>query len=142
LSGTYYIKYDVQQPDGSFAGFVSNAFQASATGLSPRWKSYLAFLWDYGPWAATLANSYQSSYIDVNTNADDEQRRVGALSLWDLQGSYTGFKNMTLTLGVKNLMDTNPPFSNSGLSFQVGYDPSYYDARARFIYGSIRYAFK
>jgi cytochrome c2 len=32
LNGTYYIKYDASQPDGSFAGFVSNNFQAVATG--------------------------------------------------------------------------------------------------------------
>jgi iron complex outermembrane recepter protein len=42
MNGTYYIKYDVQQPDGSFAGFVSNANQAVATGITPRWKSYKA----------------------------------------------------------------------------------------------------
>jgi iron complex outermembrane receptor protein len=71
-----------------------------------------------------------------------DQRRVGSLSLWDLQGTYAGFKNTTLTLGVKNLFDTNPPFTNSNLTFQSGYDPSYYDPRARFVYGSIRYAFK
>jgi iron complex outermembrane receptor protein len=64
------------------------------------------------------------------------------MSLWDLQGSYTGFKNLTLTLGVKNLWDANPPFTNSLLTFQSGYDPSYYDPRARFLYGSVRYAFK
>jgi iron complex outermembrane receptor protein len=142
LTGSYYIKYDVQQPDGSFAGFVSNAYQAVATGITPRWKSYAALNWDYGPWSATLANNYQSQYIDVNPDVDGNLRRVGSLSTWDLQGSYTGFKNLTLTLGVKNLMDTNPPFSNSNLTFQAGYDPSYYDARARFVYGSVRYAFK
>jgi iron complex outermembrane receptor protein len=143
VTGTYYISYEVQQPDGSFAGFVSNAFQAAATGITPRWKSYAALTWDYASWSSTLANSYQSSYIDVNTDAAGNNRRVGSLSLWDLQASYTGFKNTTLTLGVKNLFDTNPPFTNSvGLSFQLGYDPTYYDARARFIYGSIRYAFK
>ena len=64
------------------------------------------------------------------------------MSLWDLQGSYTGFKNWTLTLGVKNLFDTNPPFSNQVNTFQAGYDPSYYDARARFIYGSVGFVFK
>ena len=142
LTGSYYIKYDVQQPDGSFAGFVSNAFQAVATGITPRWKSYAALTWDYGPWTATLANTYQSQYIDVNPDVDGNLRRVGSLSTWDVQGSYTGFKNLTLTLGVKNLMDTNPPFTNSNLTFQAGYDPSYYDARARFVYGSVRYAFK
>ena len=142
LTGTYYIKYDVLQPNGQFAGFISNAFQAVATGITPRWKSYAALTWDYGPWTATLGNTYQSSYIDVNPDVDGNLRRVGSMSLWDLQGSYTGFKNLTLTLGVKNLMDTNPPFTNSNLTFQGGYDPSYYDARARFVYGSVRYAFK
>ncbi len=142
VTGTYYIRYDVQQPDGSFAGFISNAFQAPATGISPRWKSYAALTWELGPWSATLDNTYQSSYIDVQTDPNGDQRRVSSLSLWDLQGTYAGFKNTTLTLGVKNLFDTNPPLTNSNLTFQSGYDPSYYDPRARFIYGSIRYAFK
>ena len=142
IAGTYYTKYDVQQPDGSFAGFISNAFQAVATGITPRFKSYAALNWEFGPWAATLGNTYQTSYVDVQTDPDGNLRRVGSLSLWDLQGSYTGFRNVTLTLGVKNLMDQNPPLTNSNLTFQAGYDPSYYDARARFIYGSIRYAFK
>ena len=142
LNGSYYIKYNVQQPDGSFAGFISNAFQAPATGITPRWKHYAALTWDYGPWSATLANTYQSDYIDVNADVNGDLRRVGSMSLWDLQGSYSGFKNWTLTLGVKNLMDQNPPFTNTLLTFQSGYDPSYYDARARFVYGQVKYAFK
>jgi iron complex outermembrane receptor protein len=48
---------------------------------------------------------------------------------------------MNVTLGVKNLLDTDPPVTNSNLTFQAGYDPSYYDARARFVHGSIHYAF-
>ena len=64
------------------------------------------------------------------------------MSLWDLQASYKGFKNWTLTLGARNLLDTNPPVTNQRITFQTGYDPSYYDARARFVYGTIAYAFK
>jgi iron complex outermembrane receptor protein len=142
VTGTYYIKYDVQQPDGSFAGFISNAFQAPATGITPRWKSYIAGTWEMGPWQATLGNTYQSAYVDVNTDPDGNTRQVGSLSIWDLQGSYTGFKNFTLTLGVKNVLDTDAPLTNSNLTFQSGYDPSYYDPRARFVYGSVRYVFK
>ncbi len=63
------------------------------------------------------------------------------MSLWDLQGTYSGFKNLRLTLGVKNLWDTNPPVTNQQYTFQSGYDPSYYDARARFIYGSVNWKF-
>ncbi|MEO8506011.1 MAG: TonB-dependent receptor [Betaproteobacteria bacterium] len=142
VTGTYYIQYDIQQSDGSYAGFVSNAFQAVATGITPRWKSYIAGTWERGPWSATLGNTYQSSYTDVQTDPDGNARRVSSLSLWDLQGSYTGFKQLTLTLGVKNLFDSNPPLTNSNLTFQSGYDPSYYDPRARFVYGSVRYAFR
>jgi iron complex outermembrane recepter protein len=142
ITGTYYISYETQQIDGSYAGSVSNAFQAVSTGITPRWKSYAALTWDRGPWTGTLGNTYQSSYVDVFTDLNDNTRRVGTLSLWDLQGSYTGFKNMTLTLGVKNLFDTNPPFTNQNNTFQIGYDASYYDARARFVYGSFNYSFK
>jgi iron complex outermembrane receptor protein len=142
LQGTYYTKYDVQQTDGSFQGFVSNQYLSATTGINPRWKHYATATWDYGPWSATLAQTFQAGYIDVNTNANDEQRRVGSMSLWDLQGSYSGFKNWTLTLGVRNLFDTNPPFTNQNNTFQVGYDPSYYDPRARFVYGSVGYSFK
>ena len=142
FQGSYYVKYDQQQPDGSMAGYVSNQYQAVASGIVPRWKWYAPINWNYGPWSATLANTYQSSYIDVNTDFDGNQRRAGSLSLWDLQGSYTGFKDWTLTLGAKNLFDKNPPFTNSTLNNQAGYDPTYYDALARFIYGSIRYTFK
>ncbi len=142
LTGTYYIQYLASQPDGSFAGFVSNAYAAPNTGITPRWKSYAALTWDYGPWTATLGNNYQSSYVDVTTDGNGDLRRVGSLSTWDIQASYTGFKDWTLTLGAKNVFDTNPPFTNSFLTFQSGYDPSYYDARARVVYGSVRWTWK
>jgi iron complex outermembrane receptor protein len=142
LSGTYYTKYDVQQPDGSYAGQVGTAYQTVVTGVIPRWKQYASMTWDQGPWSATLANTYQTSYTDQQTDLDGNLRTVGALSLWDLQGSYTGFKNVKLTLGVKNLFDTNPPVSNQQSTFIVGFDPTYYDPRGRFVYGSVTYTFK
>ena len=58
-----------------------------------------------------------------------QSEKVGALSLWDLQGSYSGFRNVKLTLGVKNLFDRDPPRSNQQNSFILGFDPSYYDPR-------------
>jgi iron complex outermembrane receptor protein len=46
------------------------------------------------------------------------------------------------TLGVKTILDTNPPATNQQNTFQVGYDSSYYDARARFVYGQVKYMFR
>jgi len=142
ISGSYYIKYEAQLADGSFGGFVSNAFQAVAPGITPRWKHYATATWDYGPWSTTLGQSFQSSYIDVQVDPNGDLRRVGSLSLWDLQVNYSGFKNWTLTAGAKNLFDTNPPLTNSNLTFQSGYDPSYYDPRGRVVYARVTYAFK
>jgi len=156
MSGTYYIKYDVQQNDGSYAGFISNTFASAVTGVTPRWKSYQTVSWDNGPWSIVLGNSYQSSYTDAqcdftDTHADADcelaaggglKRTVSSMSLWDLQTSWKGWKNVTLTLGAKNLLDTNPPKSNQQNSFQLGFDPSYYDPRGRVVYVQATYKFK
>jgi iron complex outermembrane receptor protein len=147
LQGTYYVKWDQQQPDGTFAGFVSNQFNAATSGVTPRYRQYATLTWTYGPWSGTLGNSYQSSYVDNQAVDEDDEgnpitRRVDSLSLWDLYGSYTGLKNWKFVLGVKNLFDEDPPFTNQQTTFQVGYDPTYYDARGRFLYGSVTYTFK
>jgi iron complex outermembrane receptor protein len=132
----------VQNVDGSYRGIVGTALATVTTGVIPRWKHYVSLAWDRGPWSATLAQTYQTSYTDQNLDLDGNPRTVGSLSLWDLQGSYTGFKNWKLTLGVKNLFDRDPPASNQTTSFISGFDPSYYDPRARFVYGSVTYRFK
>ncbi len=142
LNGTYYLRNDSQNLDGSYSGFVSNQLGAAVAGVLPRWKSYQGFSWDSGPWAASIFNTFQSAYVDAQTDINGDDRKVSSMSLWDLQGSYTGFKGFTITAGAKNLFDTNPPLTNQQNTFQVGYDPNYYDPRARFIYLQLKYAFK
>ena len=68
-------------------------------------------------------------------------RRVGNYEVYDLQGRWTGVKNLTVTLGVKNLFDRAPPFTNQTFAFQNGYDPSYADPRGAFWYGNVGYKF-
>ena len=142
VSGTYYSKYDVQNLDGSYSGQIGTAYGLEVTGVIPRWKQYASLTWDEGPWSATLANTYQSSYTDQQPDLDRNLRTVGALSLWDLQGTYTGFRDCKLTLGVKNLLDRDPPLSNQQSTFTAGFDPTYYDPRTRFVYSSVTYRFR
>ncbi|MFN0183971.1 MAG: TonB-dependent receptor [Aquabacterium sp.] len=56
----------------------------------------------------------------------------------------SGIRNLRLTLGIRNLFDRDPPYTNSGgqVSFQAGYDPQYADPRGRFVYAGVRYTFK
>jgi iron complex outermembrane receptor protein len=142
VSGTYYTRYDFQNLDKTYSGFVGSAFGSPVVGIIPRWKHYATLTLDTGPWSFTVANTYQSSYTDWQGDVNGNERTVGSMSLWDLQGQYTGLKHFTFALGVKNVLDTNPPATNQQNTFQAGYDPSYYDARARFVYGFVRYSFR
>ncbi len=142
LNGTYFRRYDFQNLDGSYSGTISNAFGSNVTGVIPRWKHYAQFTLDTGPWSFSLANTFQSSYVDWQTDLNGDMRRVSSMSLWDVQGQYSGLRHFVFTLGVKNVLDTNPPKTNQQNTFQAGYDPSYYDARARFVYGQVKYEFR
>jgi len=121
---------------------VANTYATVVTGVIPRWKHYVSATWDQRPRAVTLANTYQTSYIDQQTDLNGNLRRVGSLSLGDLQGTYTGLKNGKFALGVKNLFDRDPPRSSQQSTFILGFGPTYCDARARFVYGSVTYRFK
>jgi iron complex outermembrane receptor protein len=64
---------------------------------------------------------------------------VSSYEIWDVQARYSGLKNTAIALGVKNLMDRAPPFSNAG---PTGWDPQYADPRGRMFYARLTYAFK
>ena len=64
-------------------------------------------------------------------------RKVAAYDTWDLSGGYTGFRNTTLRLGIKNILNRDPPLSNQIATLQLGYDPTYADPRGRTFYGSV-----
>jgi iron complex outermembrane receptor protein len=149
IDGTYVLDYALSGVNGTL--FPGGAGQrGSLIGAISRWRHYAALDWSRGPWAATLANNFQLAYsepciLDDKGNSLDASgcltRRVGAYSVWDLQLRYSGFRNTTLTLGVRNLLDTSPPLTNQDYAFQVGFDPTYGDPRGRTFYGAIRYAF-
>jgi len=140
LSGTWNIGWK-EQLDG--VGFTSLlASKASATGPVPRWKHFATLDWQQGPWSATLAQRFQSGYRDSNVDRGGkplpiEPRSVSSYSLWDLQGRYTGMRNVTLALGVLNVADRAPPFTNQVYTRQFGYDPVYGDPLGRTFYARI-----
>jgi iron complex outermembrane receptor protein len=108
-------------------------------GPVPRWRHYLALDWERGPWTSTLAQTFQLGYTDAHPLPDDTLRRVGSYSVWDAQVGFSGVRNLKVTVGVKNLFDRDPPFSNGGLH---GYDPAYADPRGRTYYARLTYAFE
>jgi iron complex outermembrane receptor protein len=151
IVGSYFQKYDVQNPDGSFtsiagiASFITNG----AGGVVPRWHHYLSLAWDAGDWQVSAAQNLQSQYQDLPGTFEDTTdpafapRTVNRYITYDLQGAYTGIANTRLALGARNVTNKDPPYTNAGGQnfFQAGYDPGYADPRGRFIYGLVTYSF-
>ena len=146
LNGTYVLQYERQF--GGTSDYVSNLGVFLNDQVIQRWRHRLSVDWDVGPFSATLGNTYLSSYNDQNTaysqitNELLPARRVGSYSLWDLQGSWKVTKDLRVRIGIQNLFDKDPPFSNQNYYFLAGYDPTYADPRGRTGYVSLSYAFK
>jgi iron complex outermembrane receptor protein len=153
LNGTYFLNYEIQNPDGSFSsinGQVSPITQGVG-GVIPRWRHYLYLDWKLAPWSLTLAQQYQSRYQDIPGTFEDptdpafHSRNVLAYSIFHFYSSYTGLidKNLKVTFGIRNLLDTKPPYTNAGGQnyFQAGYDPGYVDPRGRTFLLSATYKF-
>lgn len=145
LVGSLTLKSERQTGFGD--GFISNLGRFVTDGVVQRWKHRLSVDWASGPWSLALSNSYSSGYTDQNSAIDTNSgtvvgaNKVKAYSLWDLSAAWDVSKAITLRAGVKNLLDTPPPYSNQAYFFISGYDPSYTDPRGRFGYLSAKYSF-
>ena len=112
--------------------------------MVPNFRDVTTLVWDYSSWEAVLIRNFQGNYVDLPSTVTGSQSIVGAYETYDIQGSYSGFKNLRLSLGIKDLFNRAPPYSNSGgqSSFQAGYDPSYGNPLGRLVYGKFTYSIK
>jgi iron complex outermembrane receptor protein len=136
LDGTYVHEFTARLP-GLDAENIAGRY--GPYGAVPRWRHYAEVGWQYGAWRAALANSYQSGVTDALPNGQGELRRVVSYSLWDVQATWTGRRNASVALGVRNLFDTDPPFTNSNGN---GIDPAYAQTRGRSWYVRLSYALR
>lgn len=144
LNGTYTSRYDQQNLDGTYSTAI-NRPAAIGIGVILRWRHTASATWETGPWVASVSENFQVGYDDLRTSlqpASVTPRQVAPYETYDAQVSYTGFKALKLTLGIKNLFDQNPPYTNYGAGFVGSYDLSYTDVRGRFIYTTATYTFK
>ncbi|HEY0488702.1 MAG TPA: TonB-dependent receptor [Telluria sp.] len=139
MEGTWVHSYEYQNERNG--EFIQNVGRYADMGAVFRWQHTLTLGWAAGNWSALLANTYKSSYDDQNFVDPAFFNKAEAYSLWNISGSYTGYRGLTLTLGVKNLLDEDPPFSNQGTLFQKGYDPRYTDPVGRALFMRASYTF-
>ncbi|WP_311971340.1 TonB-dependent receptor [Pseudomonas baltica] len=136
LQGTYVTRYDYQQTIGG--NYIDRVGDFQGYGVAARWKHNLTASWNFGPARAALTNRFTTGYNDYDRTTND---RVPSYSLWDLSAGYTFMKTLDVDLGVKNVFDRDPPFSNQAYTFQSGYDPRYTDPLGRTLFARATYHF-
>jgi iron complex outermembrane receptor protein len=148
FNGTYVTTYKLDFGTGQFSSGLGNN---EVNGPVPRWRHYGSVTWSNGLWSATLAQTFQSDYSECDQLTVDPDnslcegtgtRHVGTYNVWDIQGQYTGFKNTKLVLGIKNLFDRPPPFTQAGGGFSGGYDPFYANPLGITYYAKLSFSFK
>ena len=134
LDGTYITKYRYQRERGG--AFINAAGRYSDNAPVFRWQHVLSLNWAMCPWSAILAQRFKSSYKDQGGEST-----VGSYLLHDVSVTYTGVKNLTVTAGIGNLFDRQPPRSVQVTTFQRGFDPRFTDPLGRtfMLKGSYRF---
>ena len=142
LDGTYLLEKKSRLISSAAFGAseVGNFTRAGDLGL--RWKHTLTGNYTRGVWTGTLQNVYKSGYTDAvlpgvangSIVPANWNPKVKPYSLWNTSVSYTGVKNLGVTIGVKNLLDKDPPFSaaydgNTGAG--SSWEPRVADPRGR-----------
>ena len=107
--------------------------------LKLRWKHNLGVTWSQGNWAVTGTQNYSNGYkaetdgFGSGFTPAQAPAKIDSYTVYHLSTSYTGFKNLTLTAGVKNLLDTKPSFSAHNVDnvAGAGWDARVGDPRMR-----------
>lgn len=145
LQGTYLTKWEAQlEKNGEFYSALGQ-YSHELDFPAPRYQQVTQVGWSMGSWSANVAHRFKSGYWDQNLTefgGDYDFNKVGKYSVWDLTGTWQGIKGLTLTAGVLNLFDEDPPFSNQGATFQVQYDPRLSSPLGRQFIARLAYEFK
>jgi outer membrane receptor protein involved in Fe transport len=103
----------------------------------PKLRSKTTLIWDNSSYSTSLSANYIGGYRDKyygrlnpNTGAIDTHE-VDAQLTYDIQFVYHVGSVSSLTVGIDNVTDEDPPFSNSEIE---GYDFATHDPRGRFFY--------
>jgi iron complex outermembrane receptor protein len=131
--GTYVNEYEFQrEPDGAFISRNGEYIDGQPI---IRYSHYTTFSWTRDAWSARLVNRFKSGYVDCNQPCVGSNpqffRKVDDYSLWDLTGTFVSAMGISITVGVNNVLDTDPPFTNKTSGLGSGWDERFTDPLGR-----------
>ncbi len=134
LNGTYVTKYEYQDYIGG--PFNQNVGRYVGVGPIFRVQHATSAAWTMGDWTIGGVARYKSGYTDQKPD-----NQVAPYQTTDAYVSWAAMKGLSLTFGINNIADTDPPFSNQDEVFQANYDPRFTDPTGRKYYVRATYQF-
>jgi iron complex outermembrane receptor protein len=149
LDSTLYARHGYQY-EGSPE--VSDLGDYKDFGPVPRYRQALTFTYAIGGWNASLTHNYTDGYLDFTDPLAVGPtyplvRNVASYSTidatigWKAPKGWSYVKNLSATVGVKNMLDQDPPSSRTGANFQTGYDAQFTNPLGRTFYFRVNYKF-
>jgi iron complex outermembrane recepter protein len=110
--------------------------------LGLEWKHSAFVTLTRGDWSGSLSQLYRAGYTNQElpgvtsgiVTPPDLVKEVDAYITYNASLTYKGFKNFAITAGIKNLLDTDPPFAityDSATGAGSSWEPRVADPRGR-----------
>lgn len=146
VSGGFDLSYLLEKksrllPNAPFSASEVGQF-TRASDLGIKWKHTAFVSYRRGNWTGLLQHVFRGHYVDAmlpgvangSVRPPNWDPTVDSYSIFNLSLTYRGFKNLTVIAGVKNLFNTDPPFSaaydtNTGAG--SSWEPRVADPRGR-----------
>ena len=98
----------------------------------PSFRHIVNFGWGFQDYGFILTRNYVSDYEGVGGIG-----HVDSQTTYDIQFNYSGLKSASVTLGIENLTDEEPPFANE----EEGFDPAIHNPMGRYYYARYNHKF-
>lgn len=151
FNGSYALKQEVEplpgiNPDATYdcAGNINTSCQ------TPSWRHTVRATYDMDSWwSASVRWRHVGSLDYVNTDGSPGTAdqllvgnggELGSFNYIDVTGTFDVRPNATLTVGVNNLFDREPPMVGSGLALN-GNAPGGYDQNGRFLFARVNLSY-
>jgi iron complex outermembrane receptor protein len=147
LDGTWTDSFKFAEIEGQpYKEYVGLFFTRD---LYLKWKHSATFSVSRGDWNVLVSNNFASGYKDQLPNSGKGTPPAGfdpdvsSYTRFGLATTYKGFKNTSITFGVQNLFDRDPPFTAHNVDDVVGagWDPRVADPRGRAYTLNLTYKF-
>ena len=135
-NATITTKFDLTDPvTGADIDALGSRNFSNFARSQPEWRAGMTASWDRGPVTLTAGVRHVDGYAD-----DENDAPIDAWTVGDVQASVTlsngrGFN--TLTVGVNNVTNEDPPF----VATPLGYDTKVHDPRGRIAYARLTASF-